>query len=262
MVAITVSNPIKPRKAHEKWLTNTAHTKPHNASVLLPRRRKTSALDGAGGGGLSAMGRRIQDAWRSHGNSFHHAPRNLFRIAWFHCQSRPSHGLLFTKPTATMKTKTWMTLGALAGTCLIATAQDEQQRPNRPQRPMGPPPPELVKEFDKDGDGKLSEDERKAMHEAVRARMEERRKEMLAKYDTDGDGKLSPEEEAKAREARRAEMLKKYDKDGDGQLSEEERAAMPKPPRRPNGPGGPGHRRGPNGPGPNGPDGPPPAPQE
>ncbi len=146
-----------------------------------------------------------------------------------------------------------MILGTLAGTCLIATAQDE---PKRPKRHMGPPPPELVKKFDKDGDGKLSDEEKQTMHEAMQARREERRKEMLEKFDTDKDGKLSPEEEEKAREAHRAEMIKKFDKDGDGKLSEEERAAMPKRPWRPDGPGGK------HGPGPNAPDGPPPAPEE
>ena len=143
-----------------------------------------------------------------------------------------------------------MTLGVLVGTCLIASAQDE---PQRPKRQMGPPPPEVVKEFDKDGDGTLSDDERKAMREAMEARMTERRKEMLEKFDTDKDGKLSEEERKNAREAHHAEMLKKFDKDGDGKLSEEERAAMPKHPRRPGGPRG---KRGP------GPDGPPPAPEE
>ena len=146
-----------------------------------------------------------------------------------------------------------MTLGTLIGTCLIASAQDE---PKRPKRPMGPPPPEMVKEFDKDGDGKLSDDEKKAMHQAMGARREERHKKMLEKFDADHDGKLSDEEKEKAREAHKAEMLQKFDKDGDGKLSDEERAAMPKPPRKPGGPGGPKGKRGP------GPDSPPPAPEE
>ena len=68
------------------------------------------------------------------------------------------------------------------------------RRSEAPETPQGPPPPELVKKFDKDGDGKLSEDERKAMREAMQAKMEERHKEMLEKYDADKDGKLSEEE--------------------------------------------------------------------
>jgi hypothetical protein len=152
-----------------------------------------------------------------------------------------------------MKTTSLMTLGALIGTCLIAGAEENQANPERPARPHGPPP-EVVKEFDKDGDGKLSAEERTTMRETIKARMEERRKQMLEKFDEDKDGELSPAEREKAREARRAEMLEKFDKDGDGKLSAEERAAMPKPPGRP---GGPKWKRGPNGPA--GPEGPPPA---
>lgn len=125
-----------------------------------------------------------------------------------------------------MKHKPLLALGLLFGASLFAAAQDgAPQRPNRPQRGQGPPP-ELVKQFDKDG-----------------------------------DGKLSPEEAKAAREARQAEMLKQFDKDGDGQLSEEERAAMPKPPRGPGGPGGKEGKGGKGGkggrPGPGGPGGPP-----
>jgi len=48
-------------------------------------------------------------------------------------------------------------------------------------------------------------------------------KEMLEKFDKDGDGKLDEEERKEAMSARRAEFIKKYDKDGDGELNEEER---------------------------------------
>lgn len=119
-----------------------------------------------------------------------------------------------------MKTK--VTLFALSSLLAgpLAFAQDGNPPPER----KGPPiPPEVVKEFDKDGDGKLNEEERKAAREA-------REKQMLEKYDADKDGKLSDEERKTAREAMRAEhekkMLEKYDKDGDGKLSEEERKAM------------------------------------
>jgi HlyD family secretion protein len=60
--------------------------------------------------------------------------------------------------------------------------------------------------------------------------------EMLKQYDKDGDGQLSAEERETMRAAfgaqgggsrfNREEMLRRFDKDGDGQLSEEERAAM------------------------------------
>ena len=130
-----------------------------------------------------------------------------------------------------MKTTPWITLGALIGSSLIVSAQDEAKRP---QGPHGSPPPEIVKQFDEDGDGKLSESERKAMGEARRAKMEERRQEMIAKFDKDGDGKLNEDERAQAMESRKAEVLKRFDTDGDGTLSKEERAKIP---RRPGGPG-------------------------
>ncbi len=160
-----------------------------------------------------------------------------------------------------MKVKPLITIGMLLGSCLFAAAQDgpPQDGPkgkDRPKRPHGPPPAEVLKEFDKDGDGKLNEEERKALQEARKGKMEEARKAALQKYDADGDGKLSPDERKKATEERKAEMLKKYDKDGDGKLSKEERDAMPKPPH---GPGGPGGRKGKGGPDGEGPKGPPPA---
>ncbi len=160
-----------------------------------------------------------------------------------------------------MKTKSLIALSVLIGSCMVVQAQDKPKREGRPG-----PPPELLKKFDKDGDGKLSEEERKAMREAHQASMEERRKEMLEKYDKDGDGQLSEEERKTMREARQAEMekrrkelLEKYDKDGDGKLSPEERAAIPpeerprlRGPRGPGGPEGRPNRRG------RGPGGPPP----
>ena len=48
-------------------------------------------------------------------------------------------------------------------------------------------------------------------------------KEMLEKFDKNGDGKLDEDERKEAMAARRAEFIKKYDKDGDGELNEEER---------------------------------------
>ncbi len=64
---------------------------------------------------------------------------------------------------------------------------------------------EMIKKFDKDGDGKLNAEERKA---AMQARRQERprainpqkREDMIKKYDLDGDGKLSREERQKMHE--------------------------------------------------------------
>ena len=51
-------------------------------------------------------------------------------------------------------------------------------------------------------------------------------KQLIEKFDKDGDGKLSAEERKAAGEARKAEFLKKFDKDGDGKISTEEKKAI------------------------------------
>jgi hypothetical protein len=48
---------------------------------------------------------------------------------------------------------------------------------------------------------------------------------LLEEFDADGDGELSDEERAAAHEARHAAILAEFDADGDGELSDEERAA-------------------------------------
>lgn len=111
---------------------------------------------------------------------------------------------------------------------------------------------QLMKQFDRDGDGRLNEEERaeamKALREKTADLAEMRRKfarEIIAKFDKDGDGKLDEnelmefmEEQRRAFEAGRQrrgprreftppkEILAKFDKDGDGKLSREERRAM------------------------------------
>ncbi len=111
---------------------------------------------------------------------------------------------------------------------------------------------QLMKRFDKNGDGKLDEEERaeakKALSEKA-ADLKDMRlkfaKNIIAKYDKNGDNKLDEEElvafleehrrnfdaDRQNRNRRRAftppkEVLAKWDKDGDGQLSREERRAM------------------------------------
>lgn len=97
---------------------------------------------------------------------------------------------------------------------------ERPDRPGRPPRPEGEGRPQLsqeqreamaarreemrkkaLKEFDADGDGTLSEDERAQMREAMQKRRQERRTEMLKKFDADGDGKLSPEERKEMRKS-------------------------------------------------------------
>jgi len=48
----------------------------------------------------------------------------------------------------------------------------------------------------------------------------------VKKYDKNGDGKLDQEERAALQKDRQDEMLKKYDKNADGKLDEAERKAM------------------------------------
>jgi Ca2+-binding EF-hand superfamily protein len=79
--------------------------------------------------------------------------------------------------------------------------------------------------FDADGDGILSDEERKAMREAMRD-------EWRAKMDLDGDGEISREERMAARQARfenseRGQaLMRRFDLDGDGVLNADEQAAL------------------------------------
>tara|TARA_B100001248_G_scaffold246298_1_gene216785 strand:- start:170 stop:619 length:450 start_codon:yes stop_codon:yes gene_type:complete len=89
---------------------------------------------------------------------------------------------------------------------------------------------EVMKKFDKDGDGKLNEEEKAELRKQMAERGAGRKIPpfIMQKFDKDGDGKLSQDERAEARkamEARRAEMIERFDKDGDGKLNEEERKA-------------------------------------
>lgn len=72
-----------------------AETRAHSDRVLAVRLAKTSAFEGAGGVGVSAMNGGIQDGLRMRGNSFQQMARNLFPRERFHAGMRPNHGLLF-----------------------------------------------------------------------------------------------------------------------------------------------------------------------
>lgn len=73
-----------------------------------------------------------------------------------------------------------------------------------PGGPGGFNPEAMLKQYDKDGDGELNEEEREAMRTAMQARFGR-------------SGGQRPNRE---------EMLKRFDKNGDGELDEEERTAM------------------------------------
>jgi len=144
-----------------------------------------------------------------------------------------------------MKTTSFVTLSALLASCAFAVAEDKPKRPDRPQREI---PPAMLEKFDTDKDGKLSEDERKAMRTEMDGKREQFRAKMLEKFDADKDGKLSDAEKAAMKEAMKArheEMLTKYDANKDGKLDMSEMQTardagedLP-PPGMGNGPDGP-----------------------
>jgi hypothetical protein len=150
-----------------------------------------------------------------------------------------------------MKMKLTSVVVAIATCAIVSAAPPKGDEKGKGPRGGGRPiPKEMLEKFDKDKDGKISAEERKAAMEEGKAAMEARRAEIMAKFDKDGDGKLNEEERKAAGEARKAEMMKKFDKDGDGELSKEERAEMMKNmPKRGRfvRPGGNGRKGGPEG---------------
>lgn len=111
---------------------------------------------------------------------------------------------------------------------------------------------QLLKKFDKDGDGVLNKEEREAARGAInekKADLQEKRKrhakDVLKRFDKDGDSKLSEDEltafleeqrkmfdKMRSQHQRRMmrnipkDVLAKYDKDGDGKLNRQERREM------------------------------------
>ncbi len=87
---------------------------------------------------------------------------------------------------------------------------------------------ELIKRFDKDGDGKLDASELADM-EAARQQMQQNgggarfREQAIKMFDKNGDGVLDEAERAEAAKFRE-EQIRRFDKNGDGKLDQEERA--------------------------------------
>jgi len=125
------------------------------------------------------------------------------------------------KSNSFMKTIHWILTAVLAGGAAVA----EEAKPDveRPQRPISAA---LLKQFDQDGDGKLSPEERAEMQAAMRERRRARHQEMLKRFDADGDGRLNAEERKIAHDTILKEMLVKYDANGNGEIDREERRAM------------------------------------
>lgn len=115
---------------------------------------------------------------------------------------------------------------------------------------------ELIKRFDKNGDGRLDDEEKAAGKMAMKAggapnagpRVDQGGKaieQIMKPFDKDGDGQLNAEERAAFEQARenwvktgqapgplaeklREERIKRFDKDGDGALNEAEQAEAKK----------------------------------
>lgn len=135
-------------------------------------------------------------------------------------------------------------------TGLTAVAQDKSPQPDEARRES------ILKQFDRDGDGKLSPAERAAAREAMQKMRKGPRPGgpgfgpmgkggprdpvfgrgyMVGKFDADGDGKLNETERAAAkahmeqrmrtRMEKKLERLKAVDADGDGKISDAEWAA-------------------------------------
>ncbi len=87
----------------------------------------------------------------------------------------------------------------------LATVEDDGYRSNRERQ--------ILKKFDKDGDGELNKGERMA----VKKVFEDREKEFIKKFDSNRDGALSKEEKMAAEKASRKgnmDVLKRPDRDG------------------------------------------------
>lgn len=94
---------------------------------------------------------------------------------------------------------------------------------------------EILKRFDKNGDGKLDDAEKAAAKEYNReettGRQQKARerigKKALEKFDKNGDGKLDDAERAEAAKSIETDprLVKRFDKDGDGKLNDAEKAA-------------------------------------
>ncbi|MBE2215413.1 MAG: EF-hand domain-containing protein [Opitutaceae bacterium] len=130
----------------------------------------------------------------------------------------------------------------LIATAALVAADDAADAPSG--KPTAKHHEEMIARFDKDGDGKLNEEEMAAAKAAAAERRGEMHDAALQRFDANGDGKLDDTERATAREAMKANRgagltdeqrakaraefeayAAKYDKDGDGKLSAAERKA-------------------------------------
>ena len=88
---------------------------------------------------------------------------------------------------------------------------------------------EVMKKFDKDGDGKLNEEEKAELRKQMAERGAGRKVLLLSwknliRMGTENCAMMREQKPARPWK-RRAEMIEKFDKDGDGKLNQEERKA-------------------------------------
>ena len=109
-----------------------------------------------------------------------------------------------------MKTKLLITMPLFLSTTLFGASDQKgnNERTNFPIRDV------IIKQFDSDGDGKLSMDERSKM----RTKMQGKKQEIMQKFDANGDGILNDEERTTIRKAfqkRKAKAFEIFDTDGE-----------------------------------------------
>ena len=89
--------------------------------------------------------------------------------------------------------RTLLAAVVLLGSLTCVQAEKDENRKKGEKHHKRPSKAEMVEKFDKDGDGKLSESERKTAHEAMEAK---HRKHLKKRFDKDGDGELNADEQA------------------------------------------------------------------
>jgi Ca2+-binding EF-hand superfamily protein len=163
------------------------------------------------------------------------------RLTWFEAQRYRQELRKDLMKTFDRDAKGWLSEGErAAANAAVAAGKWPGRGAGASSRPSGrrtmPSEAELVREFDKDGDGKLSDAERA---EAMKALGQRWRDEETARWDSSGTGQLNEQDRAAMAEHRRALreaqkakveafFLRQFDADGDGQLDEKETAARKK----------------------------------
>lgn len=99
--------------------------------------------------------------------------------------------------------KKFLILALAAALAMPAFAADDAKQEKKERKLTG-----FFKKYDKDGDGKLNDEEKAAM----KADRSKKRAEMIEKYDTNKDGKLDKEERAKAKADRAAKKAERKEK--------------------------------------------------